>query len=141
MKVIENDKEPKSNYILKPCLQSHAKARHWYKGATKKWRNVTPWIHSCIFGIIGIIVGATKYEKQTCSFPFAKLSNGALKKVKRGGEQMAGQYIVNHNWKVYTVKATVWKDKGRVGDVQNRQMEDTKDHTIGTTCSPATKEK
>jgi hypothetical protein len=60
--IVENDKEPKLNFILKPCLQSHAKARHRYKGATKKWRNVTPGFILVFFGII-CIIGATKIQK------------------------------------------------------------------------------
>ncbi len=54
----END-EPKSKHILKACLQSHADARHRFKGATKKWRNVTPGFILVFFGII-CILGATK---------------------------------------------------------------------------------
>jgi hypothetical protein len=41
-------------------------------------------------------------------FPFAKLSNGAVKKVKRGWKQMACQNIINENQisSLYMVQAT-----------------------------------
>jgi hypothetical protein len=55
----ENGDQPESKEMLKACLQSHVDARHRFKGATKKWRNVTPGFILVFFGII-CILGATK---------------------------------------------------------------------------------
>jgi hypothetical protein len=54
----EENNEPKSKHILKAFLQSHANARHHFKGFTKPWKNVTPGFILVFFGII-CILGAT----------------------------------------------------------------------------------
>ncbi len=57
---VEQDREePKSKHMLKACPRSHPEARHRFKGATKKWRNVTSGFILVFFGII-CILGATK---------------------------------------------------------------------------------
>ena len=77
----------------------------------------------------------TKNKSRTADdFPFAKLSNGALKKVKRGWKRMARRKIINENQRsgcrLYTVQATVWKDKKLVGFLHNHLVADTEDHTV-----------
>jgi hypothetical protein len=62
--------------------------------------------------------------------PFAKLSNGALTKEKRGWKQMERQKVVHQKRNLYMVQATVWKDKELVGFLHNHLVQDTKDHTV-----------
>ena len=43
---------------------------------------------------------------------------------------MARRKIMHHNWKLYTVQATVWNDKKLVGFLHNHLVEDTEGHTV-----------
>jgi hypothetical protein len=73
--IVENYQEPKSNYILKPCLQSHSEARHPYKGLA-----MMEYIHlSFSMLLVGTYALTKKKSRPADHFPFAKLSNGALK--------------------------------------------------------------
>jgi hypothetical protein len=57
MEVEENCQQPK--YTLKPCLESHLKARHGLKGDTKRWKTMTPGYIIALFGTI-CIIGVTR---------------------------------------------------------------------------------
>jgi hypothetical protein len=68
--------------------------------------------------LVGTYALTKKKSRTADDFPFAKLSNGALKSVQRGWKRMARQKIVvhqNQSTPLYTVQATVWKDKKLVG--------------------------
>jgi hypothetical protein len=72
----END-EPKSKHILISCLQSHANARHRFKGLTKPWKNVTPGFILVFFGII-CILGATKIRNADFLYSSAYHTNNPM---------------------------------------------------------------
>jgi hypothetical protein len=68
--------------------------------------------------LVGTYALTKKKSRTAYNFPLAKLSNGALKSVQRGWKRMARQKIVvhqNQSTPLYTVQATVWKDKKLVG--------------------------
>jgi hypothetical protein len=67
--------------------------------------------------LVGTYALTKKKLRIANNFPFAKLSNGALKKVPRGWKRMARRKIVHQNQTtpLYTVQATIWKDKKLVG--------------------------
>ena len=82
--------------------------------------------------LVGTYALTKKKSRSADDFPFAKLSNGALKKVKRGWTRTARRKITkkNQTTPMYTVQATVWKDKKLVGFLHNHLVEDTSDHTV-----------
>jgi hypothetical protein len=55
----DDNEQDRSKQMLIACPKSHANARHCFKGAAKKWRNVTPGFILIFFGII-CILGATE---------------------------------------------------------------------------------
>jgi hypothetical protein len=64
--------------------------------------------------LVGTYALTKKKSRTADDFPFAKLSNGALQKVKCGWKRVARWKIVlkpNGRLPLYTVQATVWKDK------------------------------
>jgi hypothetical protein len=82
--------------------------------------------------LVGTYAQTKKKSLTADDFPFAKLSKGALKKVNRGWKQMAHQKIFNLNQAtpLYTVQATVWKDKKLIGFLHNHLVADTEGHTV-----------
>ncbi len=81
--------------------------------------------------LVGTYALTKKKSRTADDFPFAKLSNGALKKVKRGWKQMARLKVANNNRRnLYTVQATVWKDKKLVGFLHNHLVDATEGHTV-----------
>jgi hypothetical protein len=82
--------------------------------------------------LVGTYALTKKKSRTADDFPFAKLSNGALKKVPRGWKQMARRKIVHQKQTtpLYTVQATVWKDKKLVGFLHNHLVEETEGHTV-----------
>jgi hypothetical protein len=82
--------------------------------------------------LVGTYALTKKKSRTADDFPFAKLSNGALKKVKRGWTRIARRKVVKENrtTPLYTVQATVWKDKKLVGFLHNHLVDDTEDHTV-----------
>ena len=82
--------------------------------------------------LVGTYALTKKKSRTADDFPFAKLSNGALNRVKRGWKRMARRKIVNRNQitPLYTVQATVWKDKKLVGFLHYHLVEDTEGHTV-----------
>jgi hypothetical protein len=53
-----------------------------------------------------------------------------MKRVKHGWKRMALQKIMRLNQKLYTVQATVLKDRKLVGFLHNHLVEDTEGHTV-----------
>jgi hypothetical protein len=83
--------------------------------------------------LVGTYALTKKKSRTADDFPFAKLSNGALQKVKCGWKRIARWKIVlkpDGRLPLYTVQATVWKDKKLVGFLHNHLVKDTTDHTV-----------
>jgi hypothetical protein len=47
----EHGNEPKSKDVLKACSWSRPKARHYFKGLSKEWKDVTPGFILVYFGV------------------------------------------------------------------------------------------
>ena len=73
----------------------------------------------------------TKKKSRTADdFPFHKISNSALKKVKRGYKRQATQQIMKDSRHIFTVQATSWKDRKQVGFLHNNLVQPTKDYFV-----------
>jgi hypothetical protein len=68
---------------------------------------------------IGTINLTSKKTRTADSFPYHKLSNGALKKAPRGWFRSATQNVIIGGKIAYTMQATVWKDKKQVAMLHN----------------------
>ena len=73
----------------------------------------------------------TKKKSRTASdFPFHKLSNSSLKRIERGWKRVAFQKVERNNKLLYTMQATIWKDKKLVGFLHNHLVSGNADDSV-----------
>ena len=74
--------------------------------------------------MLGTFTPTKKKSRTADDFPFANLSNGALKQVKRGWMRAAhlNVFLGNNSKPACTMQATIWKDKKLVGLLHNFEI-------------------
>ena len=80
--------------------------------------------------LVGTYTLTKKKSRTATDFPFAKLSNGAVKKVARGWRRVAFQKVYRKSRHIYTVQATIWRDKKLVGFLHNHLVKSASDTTV-----------
>ena len=79
---------------------------------------------------VGTVVTKDSKERTENSIPFRKLSNGALKKVKRGWMRKATLPVVMKNNEKYHLQCTTWKDKKQVTFLHTHLVQNDGDTTV-----------
>ena len=81
-----------------------------------------------------LMVGAhwllMKKSRMATNFPFNKMSGGALMSTPRGWFHSAVKVICAGIDHAFTVHATIWKDKKKVGFLQNQLVEPSVEFTV-----------
>ena len=86
--------------------------------------------------LIGTFTPTKKRSRTADDYPFPKLSNGAMKKIPQGWTRIAFQNAMTEKdvhrdaakrKPLYTVQATIWKDKRCVGMIHNYDVKELDD--------------
>ena len=82
------------------------------------------------FLMVGTYALTKKKSRTAADFPFHRLSNGAMKKIERGWHRLAFQKVVSKGRHLFTMQATVWKDKKVVGFLHNHLVQPCADDFV-----------
>jgi len=80
--------------------------------------------------MVGTIALTKKVSRTAADFPFPSLSNAALRLIPRGWCRTAFQEVYHRSRHLYTVQATIWKDKKLVGFLHNHLVEPEVDSNV-----------
>ena len=90
--------------------------------------------------MVGTYRLSKKKSRTGADFPFAQLSNGAMKFIERGWSRVAFQKIKCSGSNSFVVQATIWRDKKLVGFLHNHKVDLEASDTV-MRFSPSKKKK
>lgn len=81
--------------------------------------------------LVGTVSLTAKKSRTGADYPFHKFKNTVMRRLYQGWDRLAYQEIkTDKNKALYTVPATVWKDKKMVGFLHNHLVQPDQNHQV-----------
>ena len=90
---------------------------------------------------VGTISLTKKLSRTAADFPFHKYSNPITRGLPRGWTRFAYQKIFSKAKHIYTVQATIWKDRKMVGFLHNHMVKSSEEHKVRRWCGRSKRHK